>query len=483
MKKAFLSEGGGAAGLLRPEDQDTIGALASPPGTGAIALIRISGKEALKKARKLLTFLPVRPLSHHLYFGPARCPQNKEPLDEVLVSYFQKGKSFTGEESLEISCHGSPFLVSRILRALGQVGVRSARPGEFSYRSFLNGKRDLIQVESVLSLIHSRTPSQNLLALKGLSGQLSEQFQGLEKKLIRLLSHLEASLDFSEEDIDPFSEQEQKQMLKALQGDVFQWLKRFEQSRQDREGTTVVLSGAPNAGKSSLFNSLIDYPQAIVSPQAGTTRDIVSATRLWGQREILFKDTAGLRPRPCSIERQGIQKALQEIKTSNLNLFLVESRWPLPPGAFFKMEDYEDGPHQMWVFSKADLLKDSGKRKLLLQEVHKKWKKLFKTKFQPVWLSVKTGEGMDTLKTRLQEFVQSPQSVDQSLLTVRQFETMKKVHHFLNRALKLLNQNKGGVELVAFELKEALRGLKELSGKEYTEEVIANIFKEFCIGK
>ena len=341
--------------LLRPEDQDTICALATPPGTGAIAVIRISGKEALKRARKLVPFLPHKPLSHHLYFGRALCPEKKETLDEVLFSYFQQGKSFTGEESLEISCHGSPFLVSRILRVLEKTGIRSAKPGEFSYRAFLNGKRDLIQVESVLNLIHSRSPCGQAQALKGLSGELSEQFQDLEQKLVRMLSHLEASLDFSEEDIDPFSEQEQNQVLKTLREQVFQWLQRFEQSRRGREGTTVVLSGAPNAGKSSLFNSLVDQNQAIVSSQAGTTRDILSARRLWGQTEVLFKDTAGLTDSSSPVERQGIKKAFQEIKTSDLKLFLVESQWPLPSSAFFGMEDTGDFQNGMGVFSKADL--------------------------------------------------------------------------------------------------------------------------------
>ncbi len=464
---------------LRPKDHDTICAQATPPGVGALALVRISGPKALKICKSLLPFFPSRPLSHHLYFGTALYPQNKKPIDEVLVSFFQKGKSFTGEESLEISCHGGEWIVAQIIEGLLWQGCRMAEPGEFSYRAFIHGNIDLLQAESILDLIQSQTPLSHRQALKSLKGSLSLKVKKMEEKLTRLLAHLEASLDFSEEDIQPFSLSEQKKQIKEMKEQALQWVKSFKQGEMIRKGFCVVFSGAPNAGKSSLFNDLIEEDRVITSSQAGTTRDVVSARWVLHQREFCFKDTAGFGKKTTGLQAQATKKTLQAVESADLNVFLVESRWPLKTDSFFQIKKVCARPPFLLVFSKADLL-SSRKRDLFLKGL----RKFIPSQDikSPLWLSLKTREGVKVLKEKILDISKNTQTHQSVLFTSRQMEKMKKIHTCFHRAFSLAGRFPAS-ELIACELKEALRELYELSGKEYGEEVITKVFQEFCIGK
>ena len=470
----------------RPQDKDIICALATPPGEGAVALIRLSGKGAFKVGRNCCPFLPEKIKSHHIYFGTFKHPESKEALDEVLVFCFEEGRSFTGEESIEISCHGGVYLSSVILEALVSAGARMAEKGEFSYRSFMNGKMDLLQAESVLELIQSRSPKAHRQAMRGLKGALSTELSLLEKNLLKLLSHLEASIDFSDQEIEPFSWEQQQAALEEIQKRVIKIVKGFQQGRINREGFSVILLGAPNAGKSSLFNCLIQEDKAIVTKHPGTTRDILSARLLLNQREFCLKDTAGFRESPDIVEKKGIEKVFEELSHSDLCLFLVEGSLPFEEQSVFGLEQLDESK-TIVVFSKSDRL-GSSEKKLFLEkficfceekEAIKKFSE--KVQQQPLWLSSRTGEGIEELKETLSR--KSEREIGEVFLsTPRQRESLEKMNSFLDQA-KILFDKKASPEFIAFELQSALSVLYGLLGKEYNEEVIQQIFKEFCIGK
>ena len=478
----------------RPQDEDIICALATPPGEGAISLIRISGKASFKIIKKLCPFLPEKVKTHHIYFGTLFHPRTKKPVDEVLILCFKEGKSFTGEESVEISCHGGVFLSSLILDLLQLIGVRLAERGEFSYRAFMNGKIDLLQAESVLQLIHSRSPKAHEQAMRGLKGKLSEHLKVLEEKLLTALSHLEASIDFSDQEIEVFSLDQQKKNLEEAKAIVEEIITGFQQGRINREGFSVILLGAPNVGKSSLFNYLAQEDKAIVTKYSGTTRDILSVRLLLRGREFCIKDSAGFRSCPDQIEKRGIEKTLEQLQYSDLCLFLLESALPLKEESFFGLEKL-DKEKTVVVFSKSDKLSFS-QRKLLLKEAFSYLQEkqfsiaflpegLFHSKEilnkNPFWISSQTGEGVDFLKELFYKKSEK-HSGEIFLSTPRQVQALRDIKKFLNQAFFLL-EKKASSEFIAFELQQALSVLFALFGKEYNEEVIKQIFKEFCLGK
>ena len=471
--------------LFFPGKEDTICALATPPGEGALSLIRMSGSKAFSIARKLCPFLPSNIISHRIYFGRIKHPKSQKVLDSALVLCFKKGRSFTGEESVEFTCHGGLFIANLVLSALTSAGARLAERGEFSFRAFMNGRMDLIQVESVLSLIQSRSPKSQQQALNALGGKLSEKLQQMEKKLLKLLSHIEAGIDFSEEDISPVDEEEQKIWLKEIKKQATQLIKGFKQGIINQQGFSVLLVGAPNAGKSSLFNHLLEADKAIVTTVPGTTRDILSSHFVWQGREFCLQDSAGLRAHPDPVEQEGIKKTEEEIKKADLSLFLIESQLALKEKNFFGLEKLTP-KKSLICFSKADLLPNQKDRNKLRQRAHsflsqQNMAGREKPLYDDLWLSTRTGEGMNKLKALCFERSEVEQG-EIFLSTPRQGSSLKKLILSLNRAERLLNQ-KASPDLSAFELKESLSVLQELLGRTYHEDVIQEIFKEFCLGK
>lgn len=471
------------------DDEDVICALATPAGEGALAIIRLSGKGAFKISKKLCPFLPKKIKSHHIYFGTLKNPQNNQALDEVLTLCFEQGKSFTGEESIEFSCHGGLFLSHQILEVLVQAGARLAKRGEFSYRAFMNGNIDLIQAESILNIIQSRSSKAHAQALKGLKGKASEYIKVLEKKLIKLLSHLEAAIDFSDQEIQPFSKEKQEILLQEIKQEIKKGIQKIHQGKINREGFSVILLGAPNAGKSSLFNYILQEDKAIITQYPGTTRDILTSRFLINQREFCLKDTAGFRDNPDPIETHGLQKVLQEIPNSNLCLFLVESKLPFDEKSFFYFKKHKVN-NIVIVFSKADQLSALQKKEFLKQvnlylnknKINKKDLILTKkTNKEVLWISSKTGEGIEDIK----QIFYKKSELDAGeifLSTPRQQEALEKINLFLEQAEILLHK-KSSPEFIAFELQSALSVLYDLLGKQYNEEIIKQIFKEFCLGK
>ena len=256
-------------------DDDTICAVSTARGTGGISVVRVSGSQSLEIVRKLCSFLPESCTSHKIYYGFLREYQGDSLVDEVLVSYFAKGRSFTGEQTLEISIHGGDFLSQKIVCELQKSGARAAERGEFTYRAFMNGRIDLPQAEGVLAMIESRSQQSATLALKQLKGELSTRFSRIEDQLVWILAHLEASIDFSSEDIQYTSREELIQHGQKLQAEVRQILSTYKYGRQIKEGVDIAIVGEPNVGKSSLLNTLLGDNRALVSSRPGTTRDYI----------------------------------------------------------------------------------------------------------------------------------------------------------------------------------------------------------------
>ena len=497
-------------GLYRPQDQDTICALATPAGQGALALVRLSGKTTFSLAKKMCSFLPPKPISHHLYFGMIKDPIKKEPIDEVLVACFTKGHSFTNEDCVEISCHGGTYIFSKILEVLIKLGARLAEKGEFSYRAFMNGRIDLLQAESVLELIKSRTPRAHRQALKMLRGDTSKQCLSLKKHLINILAHLEANLDFCEEDIAPYSKEEQKRKLKNIECQVSDLLEGYHQGQLNKRGVSVAIVGEVNVGKSSLFNALIKEDQAIVSPHPGTTRDQVIGSIMIKQGEFVLKDCAGFRSKPGEIEEQGIAKTIHEIKEATLIVFLVEA------GSFSKesllgfkelLKNQKTNPSDaLLVMSKSDKLKSLKDRAFFLEKIEqgflKSWDNHLKTYKSyrgrekeyrnrlklfiknALWLSVKTKEALEDLKNWLGKVYEN-HSGDIFLVNPRQFQYLNQMKSRLRKAQTLL-QKGASEEFVVFELRQALESINSLLGESSSinsSDIVDKIFQEFCIGK
>ena len=474
----------------RPQDEDTICALATPPGQGALALIRVSGKQAFAVTRKLCPFLP-KPkdiISHRIYFGSLFSLDKKDPVDEVLTSCFVNGKSFTGEESTEISCHGGKFIAKEILDNLVSAGARLAERGEFSYRAFMNGRIDLIQAESILQLIDSRSPVSHQQALKSLKGEISSELKTLEKDLLKLLAFVEAGIDFSDQDISLVSIEEQLKLLEKIQGKTQQWIKNFQQGKINREGFSILLMGATNSGKSSLFNCLIGESRAIVTHHPGTTRDVLESSLLFNQREFRLKDTAGFRESSDPIEQLGLKKVLGEIKSSHLLLFLVDGSQTVNKKSFLGLDQITKEQKLLLVFSKSDLISSVEDRKkqektaeTLLQEILLKHDAKIEVCQKPIWISSKNKEGIEPLKN-IFCLVSETEVGEVFLSNSRHLSAIEEIKSFLDKAKSLL-EKKSSPEFIAFELQSALKILYKMTGQEYNEQVVEQIFKEFCLGK
>ncbi len=297
-------------------DQDTICAVSTPHGVGGISVIRVSGLDTLSIVAKICPFLPEHPESHRVYFGVLRNSQNAagsasaDEIDEVLVTYFKKGKSFTGEEVIEISCHGSPVICQSILHELVLLGARPADRGEFTFRAFMNGKLDLVQAESVLSLIESQSQQAARLALRQLKGSVSKKLEDIENDMTWVLALAEAGIDFSTEGIQLVENSVVLERLDKIEKSLEELVGTFKVGRVLKDGFRIVLTGLPNVGKSSLLNLFLEDERAIVTDIPGTTRDVIHGDTSFKGVKFTFLDTAGLRESVSDlVEKIGIQKA------------------------------------------------------------------------------------------------------------------------------------------------------------------------------
>ena len=458
---------------------DTICALCTPKGKGAISLIRISGPEALKITKKLAPFLPSKPESHRAHFGTLK--RGPEALDQALITYFAEGRSFTGEESLEITCHGGE-IYNEILKALLSAGARLAERGEFSFQAFSNEKMDLVQAEGLLQLIESRSRAARQQSFSQLEGLLSQKLKGLEKQWLFLLSHLEADIDFSMEGLNALDEKQIEKLLKKLKEELKELLSRYRPFENLQKGLIIGIFGRTNSGKSSLFNALLGEDKAIVSAEEGTTRDLVEG-RLsnFEGLNICLKDSAGFRKSRSEGEQKGQKKSKELFSFSDYKLVLLDS-------SQFEKQDLEDfffeePSKTLLVFTKKDLVKKGLRLKDLLDSLKKK----LKTPFLPLedqsfFVSSLTGEGISNLRDKILSF--GKLNPEEFLISnYRHYKGLKVMEESLNNCQLVLKNSQAERDIMALELRQGLLALYEILGKQIDDKLLDSIFKEFCIGK
>lgn len=456
---------------------DTIAAIATPPGVGGIAVIRVSGPRAWEVARAVSSprkpfeaeqrgINPTENTVQHTYI----VNNNKELIDEVVISFFRAPHSYTGEDVAEISCHGGNISSKRILKLILSLDVRLARPGEFTERAFLNGKLDLAQAEAVAGLIHARTEASARAAVNQLAGKLSETIREMRSKILDLLALLELELDFSEEDVSFQSWESRKRDLLDLQGKIKHLTSTFARGRLEREGLRVAIVGAPNAGKSTLLNRIVGDERAIVSPHPGTTRDVVEVHLELGGHEVIFQDTAGLRETSHEIEAIGIDRTRKALSRADIILLLVDSASGALPGTEILSEI--SSKNALIVLNKCDIV---GSESFSLPAA------LYKEGSKHFQISALNGDGVEEVLAELTRrlTVEFETAGDLIITEARHHDALRRAQDALSRARELMHEP----TLMASDLRDAANALGEITGETIGEEVLDRIFSQFCIGK
>ncbi len=456
---------------------DTITAIATPTGSGGIGIIRASGPDAERIGRVL--FKPRKTVdsfrSHQLYHGEIIDPATGRALDEVLVAFLRAPRSFTGEDTLEIHCHGGSLILEEVLQAVLRAGARLAEPGEFSRRAFLNGRLDLSQAEAVQEIISARTRQGLDLAIGHLHGDLSRTIGELRASILDILTLLEAEIDFQEEDgIETAPREGLLDHLRGISAKIEELTTSYGEGRIVREGARVVITGKTNVGKSSLFNRLLGEKRAIVTPHAGTTRDFIEESVSIRGIPVRFIDTAGIRASQDPIEKEGIDRVWQQAAAADVVLILLDGNAALTAEDRDIIAANRDR-NVVVAINKSDLprvldgesLPDglSGRERL--------------------WISAKTGEGLAAFRNAVHAALSrsAGESRTEAVLTnLRHKIALERAFVSLRAAEQGLS---GGLspEFIAFDLREALGAIGEVTGQTVTEEVLDRIFSTFCIGK
>ena len=455
---------------------DIICALSTPQGVGALGIIRLSGTNS----SSLLTpfFSSVRQkregwTSHVAYFGDFSIEE--QHIDEILVNFFAEGKSFTGEESIELSCHGSPYIIGRVLEALLSQGARMADPGEYTMRAFMNGKLDLAQAEAVADLIHAENRAMHDVALKQLKGGFSNEITAFREELVHFASLIELELDFSEEDVEFASREQLTAMLNLLKTKVSGLIDSFRYGNALKKGIATAILGAPNAGKSTLLNALLGEDRAIVSEIPGTTRDTVEDTFTHQGLTYRLIDTAGIRETQDYVEQVGIARALEQAINADVIFYMIDSTAPEKDLEQKVLELQEMAPdaHLLVLLNKADTADPT-------PIIHR----LDRLDHTPLVVSAKSKEGLEALLQKLSELTAwSTTSASQTIVTnARHADALRRTLEALQRSLDAVALSIPG-DLLAQDLRVALDSLGEITGTISTDDLLANIFSKFCIGK
>jgi tRNA modification GTPase len=449
--------------------QDTIAALATPAGTAALALLRISGPNTLRLAGGLFGAAPPPRVAIHGDYTD----RTGALVDDVVATLYLGPHSYTGEDSLEISCHGSPFIARKILADLLARGCRPAGPGEFTQRAFLNGRMDLSQAEAVMDVISARSDRSLAAAQQVLRGALGRHMAALVAGVVESLSTVEAYIDFPDEDLPP----ENRSLLENRVAGVLRGAEQLLATERTgallREGIATVILGEPNAGKSSLLNRIVGSDRAIVSAEPGTTRDFIEERVNVGPHGIRLVDTAGLNPDASGIERLGIEKTLQRAAGADLFLIVLDATRPAPaiPEA---IRSRITPLNTIVVLNKTDLLSVGGRPVALAP-----------AGFSVAWVSALTGEGLEMLLTLLGNLADGLQTTvgdERIAINVRHAHYLSEARVCLREALVKIRE-KGPVELLASDLRGSLSALGEISGRVDNEAVLDQLFASFCIGK
>ena len=445
--------------------EDTICAITTGGGMSAIAVIRISGAKAINSTNSIFSKDIRDAKSHTIHFGTIL--DNTDVVDEVLISIFKGEKSFTGEESVEISCHGSVYIQNKIIQLLIGKGCRTASAGEFTMRAFKNGKLDLSQAESVADLIASESEAAHQTALRQLRGGFSSKLQNLRTKLIDFASLIELELDFSEEDVEFADRKQFEDLLEEIKVELEKLIESFKLGNVIKNGIPVAILGAPNVGKSSLLNCLLNEEKAIVSDIAGTTRDAIEDELNIKGFKFRFIDTAGIRETSDTIENLGIKKTMEKAAIAHVVLFLIDANSNIS--------------NQLLELNKV---KDKLKDKLLIVVNKIDLNAVKEDLNHAIFISAKNNEGIETLKERLLTFVNTKElSNNETIVTnLRHYEELQLTLHEINTIINGLHKGISG-DFLAINIRQALFHLGSITGEVTTDTLLGNIFGKFCIGK
>ncbi len=468
-----------------PDRNDTICALATPPGVSAIAVIRISGDQSLAVCDSI--FRPKGkggPLStaapYTVHFG--EIVNGGGIIDEVLATVFKKPNSYTGEDAVEISTHGSPYIVQQVIELLVSKGIRTARPGEFTLRAFLNGKFDLSQAEAVADLIASNSRASHDLALDQMRGAFSSRIKALRQQLVDFSSLIELELDFSEEDVEFADRSKLFGLLEELKAELTRLIQSFSFGQVIKQGIPVAIVGEPNVGKSTLLNAILNEDRAIVSEIPGTTRDTIEDTIVLNGVSFRFIDTAGLRESTDRIETIGIERTYEKIDQAKVILFVFDVTKTSCAEVRETLKEFKQhirklpggkGAHKKFILvaNKTDQLVESpeGFRKMVEMEC--------------LFVSAKRKENINLILDHLSNFVEGEHITDDTIVSnIRHYEALSKS---LEAVKSIESAFREGVssDLVTVDIRQALYHLGEITGEITTEEILGNIFSKFCIGK
>ena len=447
-------------------NNDTICALATGGGISAIALIRISGKETINIVNKIFSKDLSKKETHTVHFG--NIIDNKNIIDEVVITLFHKNQSFTGEETVEISCHGSKYIQNKILELLINNGVRMANPGEYTMRAFQNGKLDLSQAESVADLIEAESEAAHKTAIQHLRGGFSKKLKLLRQKLIDFASLIELELDFSEEDVEFADRTQLNKLLKELKTEISSLINSFKIGNVIKNGIPVAILGAPNVGKSTLLNRLLNEEKAIVSDIAGTTRDSIEDEIIIKGYNFRFIDTAGIRKTDDTIENLGIDRTISQAKKSSIIIYLLDASEDIDN----QISNINNLPKKdqnkiIKVVNKIDL---NNKIKLINSGC--------------IHISAKDNIGIDELKNKIFDFtnINALDNNNTIVTNQRHYEQLKKTLNELEIVIEGLD-NELSSDLLAINIKQSLFHLGLITGEVSTDDLLSNIFGKFCIGK
>lgn len=450
---------------------DTIAAISTPIGEGGLAVVRISGKDALRIADAVFfppsskSPKPGQAASHTIHYGTIR--RDDRTVDEVMLTVLRAPRTFTREDMIEISCHGGILPAKLVLDSLLAAGARLATAGEFTKRAFLNGRIDLAQAEAVADLIHSRTELALEAANEQLAGKLSRRIEELRDQMVQTLAHIEAHIDFPDEDIAPDTREKLIQRLERGVAFMDSLLRTATEGRILRQGIRAAIVGRPNAGKSSLLNQLLGHDRAIVSPIPGTTRDTIEETANIRGIPVIFIDTAGLRESQDELEAEGIRRSRQSLARAELVLHVLDSSQPLSA-------------------EEAELLKEASPAKRIVVLNKSDLPRQLKVELpESIAVSCATGEGLEKLKDAIRDRVWKGQAGGEMLEVMINARHQDALRRARNQTLATIEALRAGhpLELAAMDLRIATNAVGEIVGKTTTEDILDSVFSQFCIGK